>query len=614
MAIEKELDLPTAVNTTAANSINDGFIGERNHLGVQEKAPHDTSRRTSMSKETAVADEPLANVHHLKVEDQNIQGNSGRTSPSKDIELADEKQITAPEEVSPRDVHGWKWALVVISILSSIFLFSLDNTIVADIQPAIVETFGDLDKLPWLSVAFLLAAASTNLIWGKVYTQFNAKWCYIGCLAVFEIGSAICGAANKMDVLIFGRALCGLGGSGMYVGVMTLLSVTTTLQERPMYIGSTGLMWGTGTVLGPIIGGAFTQSSAGWRWAFYINLCVGGLFAPIILFLVPSFDPRPKVSHLARWREMDFVGGILIIGAFISGVMAISFGGVLYAWNSGQIIACFVISAVLFATFAVQQEYAILTTVARRIFPTQFMRKKEMLLVFSLTSCAATGVVVPLYMIPLFFQFTRTDGALEAGVRLLPYIVLMVFFCLVNGAVLSMYGFYMPWYLFGGVFITIGAALMYTIDADSSNSRVYGYSTLIGIGVGVMVQAGFSVAQALVPPEEAPQAVGFITCGQIGGITIAIAVANSVFLNKAESGIAAILPNASTEEIQAAVAGVGSQFFSSLSDDTKQAVLDAIVSAMSKTYIGVIAAGALAIVLSLFLKRERLFMAPPAAA
>lgn len=394
----------------------------------------------------------------------------------------------------------------------------------------------------------------------------------------------------------------------MYVGVLTLLSVTTTIQERPMYVGSTGLMWGIGTVLGPIIGGAFTQSSAGWRMAFYINICVGGLFAPVLLFLLPSHDPKPQASHLARWKEMDFLGSLLLIGAFISGIMAISFGGILYAWSSGQIIACFVLSAVLFTIFGIQQELAIFTTPARRIFPVQFLRHRTMLILFAETSCAACGVVVPLYMIPLFFQFTRTDGALDAGVRLLPYICLMVFFCILNGAVLSKYGFYMPWYLFGGILLTIGAALMYTVKADSSDSTVYGYSTLVGIGIGVFVQAGFSVAQALVKPEEIPQVVGFISTAQVGGIALSIAVANSVFLNKAESGIAALLPDASAAEIQSAVTGVGSTLVNSLSDDLKAQVLDAIISAMSKAYIGVIAAGALAVVLSLFLKRERLFL------
>lgn len=109
------------------------------------------------------------------------------------------------EEAPPRDIAGWKWILVVLSILSSTFLFALDNTIVADIQPAIVLHFNDISNLTWLSVSFLLGAAATNLIWGKVFGQFNAKWTYILCVLLFELGSAVCGAAPTMDALIIGR-------------------------------------------------------------------------------------------------------------------------------------------------------------------------------------------------------------------------------------------------------------------------------------------------------------------------------------------------------------------------------------------------------------------------
>ncbi|KAE9377409.1 MFS general substrate transporter [Stipitochalara longipes BDJ] len=535
-----------------------------------------------------------------------------RTSTSVLDNVADEKAEPATaNEPSPRSIHGVKWVTVITAILSSIFLFSLDNTVVADVQPAIVERFGEVNKLPWISVTFLLAAASMNLIFGKIFGQFNAKWTYIVCVIIFELGSALCGAATSMNMLIVGRAVCGLGGSGLYIGVMTLLSVTTTVSERPMYIGLTGLMWGTGTVLGPVVGGAFADSSAGWRWAFYINLCIGGLFAPVYIFMLPSFDPRPGVAFKERCLEMDFVGTIVLVGAFVSGVMAISFGGVLYAWSSSAIITCFVVSAVLFAVFAVQQEFAILTTQERRIFPVEFLRSRSLIILFAMTSCAAASMVVPLYMIPLFFQFTRGDSALDAAVRLLPYIIVMVFACICNGALLSTYGLYMPWYLFGGSFVVIGAALMHTVDTSTSTSAVYGYSSLSGLGIGMFLQASFSVAQALVAPVDIPAAVGFISTGQITGITLGLAVANSVFLNKAESNIKVILPNASLGEIQAAILGVGSQFVKGLPADSRTAVIDAIVKAMSKTYFGVIAAGSLVVVMSFFLRRERLFLSLP---
>jgi MFS family permease len=143
-----------------------------------------------------------------------------------------------------------------------------------------------------------------------------------------------------MLVLIVGRAICGVGGVGLYIGVMTLLSMTTSICERPNYIASTSIVWGLGTVLGPVVGGAFADSTATWRWAFYINLCLGGALAPVYLLLLPSINPRPGMHFFKRLREMDILGGILLIGAFISGIMAISFGGTLYLWKSAQIIGC----------------------------------------------------------------------------------------------------------------------------------------------------------------------------------------------------------------------------------------------------------------------------------
>ena len=133
-------------------------------------------------------------------EEQDVSENTSVT----DLDV-EKLPVQAEAETPPRDIAGWKWTLVVLSILSSTFLFALDNTIVADIQPAIVLHFNDISNLTWLSVSFLLGAAATNLIWGKVFGQFNAKWTYILCVFLFELGSAVCGAAPTMDALIIGR-------------------------------------------------------------------------------------------------------------------------------------------------------------------------------------------------------------------------------------------------------------------------------------------------------------------------------------------------------------------------------------------------------------------------
>ncbi|TGO90394.1 hypothetical protein BPOR_0066g00040 [Botrytis porri] len=494
-------------------------------------------------------------------------------------EIDQEKaQVKQTEDVPPvRDITGWRWALVVAAILSSTFLFALDNTIVADVQADIVVTFNDVSKLSWLSVGFLIGAASTNLVWGKIFGQFNAKWTYIISIIIFEAGSALCGGAPNMPALIVGRALCGFGGSG--------------------------------TVIGPIIGGAFTDSSAGWRWAFYINLCIGAACAPVYLFLLPNYDPRPGVPLLNRAKEVDCLGGILIIGAFVSGVMAVSFGDVTYPWNSGKIIGLFVCSGILFIIFSIQQVYTILTTSSRRIFPIEFLKSRTMLILFAMTSAGGTAIFIPIYMIPIFFQFTRNDSALEAGVRLLPFIFLMIFAVISNGAILSAYGYYMPWYTAGGILVLIGGSLMFAdVTPDTSIAKIYGFTILIGFGVGLFAQASFSVAQAVVAEELVSSAVGFITCAQVGGVTIALAIANSVFLNGSQEKIQAILPDLPAAEIQQAIAGAGSEFVKNLTEIQQKEVIQATVESMSKTYAMVITAGALTAVLSLLMKREKLFM------
>ncbi len=173
---------------------------------------------------------------------------------------------------------------------------------------------------------------------------------------------------------------------------------------------------------------------------------------------------------------------------------------------------------------------------------------------------------------------------------------------------MSKTGWYWPWYIFAGIFTVVGEALLYTTTSTTSSSSVYGYSVLAGIGAGAFVQASFSVAQATVGEELIPIAIGYITCAQVGGGTIALAIANAVFLNGASKSIAVILPTVPVQEIHAAIAGAGSNFIKGLSAESQAKVLSAIVNAMSRVYILGITAGALTIILSLFLKKEKLFM------
>jgi hypothetical protein len=144
--------------------------------------------------------------------DQTSSDNNALEKQDHDIEDA------AQAEISPREIHGWKWAFTSATLLSSIFLYALDCTVVADIQAQMVDDFDSIDKFLWLSTGLLMPATTVVMPWGRIYSQFNANALYLLSVLFFEVGSALCGAAPNINAMIVGRAIVGAGGAGIYMG------------------------------------------------------------------------------------------------------------------------------------------------------------------------------------------------------------------------------------------------------------------------------------------------------------------------------------------------------------------------------------------------------------
>jgi len=146
------------------------------------------------------------------------------------------------------------------------------------------------------------------------------KWLFISWVIGFEVGSAICGGAPNMNALIVGRAIQGVCGAGVYSGGLTYIALTTTHKERPIYFSGVIAVWGTGCILGPVIGGAFAESGAGWRWAFWINLIVAAVTAPAMLFCLPNINPS-DLPLAKKLRTQDWIGIIVLCGGGASFAM-----------------------------------------------------------------------------------------------------------------------------------------------------------------------------------------------------------------------------------------------------------------------------------------------------
>ncbi|RAQ60180.1 MFS drug efflux transporter [Aspergillus flavus] len=503
-----------------------------------------------------------------------------------------------PKEASLRPIHGWKWAIAYASMISTTFLFALDNTIVADIQPVILDLFGEVSLLPWIGVGFALGTMCV-LPWGKVYGVFNVKYVYLFNITLFEMGSAVCGAAPNMTALVVGRVIAGVGGSGMYSGTLSFVAMLTSLKERPIYMAGSTVIWGIGSVLGPVVGGAFADSSATWRWAFYINLPIGAVFAPSYLLLVPSVDPQPSKSWAEKCRMIDWIMTTMFLAGSASLVMAITFGGTLYDWSSGNEIALWVVAGVLLVVCIVLAKYHPGVDKDNRLYPAHFF-KRPILVNLQLQMFLVSGIVLAMtYYIPLFFQFIRGDGPLDAGVRLLPFIISMVVFAMGNGALMPKLPYILPWHLFGSALVVAGTALLYTADLSTTNAKIYGYCILVGAGSGCYAVAGFAVVQSLVPVKDISNAVGAMAISQDLGMVIFLAMAGSIYQNLALQKVTQAMPTLSAADITNLVAGTSSHTYKALSGEERDLVTPQITDAMRDVWLFFLVAGVVSFVLTL---------------
>lgn len=524
------------------------------------------------------------------------------------MQTPESEKVDAPNKQLAARPRPLIWFLVCIGLYLGALLYGLDTTIAADVQGSVYNDLGELEKLPWIGIGFPMGSVAVILLVGRAYGIFEIKWLIIASIFTFEVGSAICGAAPTANALIVGRVIAGIGGAGMYIGALTYISVFTTLRERAIYNALIGLAWGTGAILGPVIAGAFAGSSATWRWAFYINLPLAALTAPIYFWLFPRFNPQPDVPTKDKLMQIDWVGSFLNALTFVVFMVVIAFSGSTFPWNSAKSIALWTVAGLSLICYVLQQVFAIFTTPERRLFPVHFVKSRTLLLLYFATAAAASAMSVGIYYIPLFFQFTRGDDALEAAIRLLPFITVFVFALMFAGGLLPVFGRYAPWYFPSGALIIIGGAFMYRVKPDTYTGAIYGYEVAIAFGVGLIFQTAYSVAAAKVAPVDVPASIGFINVAQIGSISIALSISGALFQNLGYQYLSETLASYNFPEgiLRSALAGIESVVLNKEGDVVRELAIGAIVKTISHIYGLTLSAGAVILVSACFMSWEKL--------
>ncbi|KAJ5706542.1 DNA repair protein RAD50 [Penicillium malachiteum] len=461
---------------------------------------------------------------------------------------------------------------------------------------------------------------------GKAFGKFKIKWLFISCLVIFEVGSAVCGAAPTMDPLVVGRVIAGVGGCGVYVGGLTFVALLTTDYERLLYLAGIYGVWGIGCVLGPIIGGVFAQSSATWRWGFYINLPIAAVFAPAQLFCLLAIRPQPDKSLMEGIRSLDWTGTIVFLAGATCFSMALSFGGTEYAWSSGSEIALLVMTGCS----------SLRVLVENKLLPVGFMRTADLITLLIQSFIVAGVMYTSIYYVPLLFQFTKSDSALEGGcthasAHLCPrflfslkrnlyaktwilYAVVCRRQCRCNcwfRSDVSVKKTLLTGKKLWNILLMTGASLAtVTINSKTSAAHVYGYTFLIGVGVGCFQSAGVAVASAIAAPADVNNAVSLMAIeAQICGVLASLCVDGTVFQNLAISKISSILPGYSQSDIDSLTASTSSTIYQSLSSTQQSAVVDAVSYSIRRVFLYPLAVSACGFVLSFTLSRRKVFPA-----
>lgn len=406
--------------------------------------------------------------------------------------ITSDAEETAREEAKDGTGHltGAPLVLALTALNLSTILIFLDNSILSTATPTITNEFHSVQDIGWYVSSYQLTMSALQPMTGKLFTYLPNKQTYIASVLLFELGSLICALSNSSNMLIGGRAVAGLGASGLFNGALTIIAALVPLRRRPAV---TGLLMGIsqlGLIGGPLIGGALTQYST-WRWCFYINLPIGGAAAlALALVRIPEQTSKPPLrSFLASpglWRRFDLVGTALLVPAVVMLLLALHYGGDgTYPWSSATVIGLFCGAGAVGALF-VAWEWRVGGEDA--MVPLSLFRERVVVAGGLTNLCLFSCTFITSYFLPIYFQSVQGSSPFTAGVHMLPSIISQLITAVLSGFAVSKLGYYLPWAIFSAVLSSVGMGLISTWTVGTNTGTWIGYQIILGVGRGAGIQ------------------------------------------------------------------------------------------------------------------------------
>jgi len=489
--------------------------------------------------------------------------------------------------------------MVVTALLLGILMSAMDNTIVASAMGTIVSDLGGLDKIVWVTSAYMVMVMAGTPIFGKLSDMYGRKRFYLFGLLVFLIGSALCGIATSITQLSIYRAIQGIGGGALMPIAFTIMFDIYPPEKRGKLTGLFGAVFGISSVLGPLLG-AYITDYAGWPWVFYINLPLG-----VLSFIFIAMYYKESVIHSKQ--RIDWGGAFTLVGAIICLMFALELGGNKYAWDSSTILGLFAGFTVLLAAFILIERKAAEPVISFDMFRKRLFATSSLIGLFY-----GSAFIVATIYIPIFVQGVYGGSATNSGLILMPMMIGTVFGSQ-TGGLLTTKTTFRNIMLLSAVCFLAGVFSLSTLTPDTSRLFLNIFMALTGFGVGFSFSVLSMSSVHHFDIRQRGSATSTSTFMRSLGMTLGITIFGIIQRNSFTSSLSnAFGSNADSAAFGDPRAALTPEARAQIPAPVLEKISSALSSSISDTFIWALVPAVLGLVFVLMMPNDRLTIAPKA--